>query len=165
MSQIKGIIMWARHGDRQGFYQDPITYTASATSITPLGEVCGIGLDSVSRLEGSHVRTGPRVPARRLHSLPLSHANVPIVHQHHVPVVQPSAGPGSRRCWWRGRCHFRQLHRRYSGLVPSQCAFSPIFWVQQRCADRCGHSQINNTVILANGTTVPSPLGGTSFRS
>jgi len=27
----------ARHGDRQGFYQDPATYAPTATSITPLG--------------------------------------------------------------------------------------------------------------------------------
>ncbi len=39
-SKVLGIVVFARHGDRQGFYQDPNTYTASATSITPLGEVC-----------------------------------------------------------------------------------------------------------------------------
>ncbi|CAL1713509.1 unnamed protein product [Somion occarium] len=36
--KILGIVVIARHGDRQGFYQDPDSYTASATSITPLGE-------------------------------------------------------------------------------------------------------------------------------
>lgn len=30
--------MIARHGDREGFYQDPDAYTASDTQITPLGE-------------------------------------------------------------------------------------------------------------------------------
>ncbi len=40
MSEILGIVIWARHGDRQGFYQDPTSYDASATSITPLGEAC-----------------------------------------------------------------------------------------------------------------------------
>ncbi|KAJ3556948.1 hypothetical protein NM688_g1743 [Phlebia brevispora] len=39
MSQLLGIVIWARHGDREGFYQDPVTYTASETAITPLGEV------------------------------------------------------------------------------------------------------------------------------
>ena len=38
-SDVIGIVVIARHGDRQGFYQDPTSYTASATSITPLGEV------------------------------------------------------------------------------------------------------------------------------
>ncbi len=38
-SKVLGIVVLARHGDRQGFYQDPLTYTASATAITPLGEV------------------------------------------------------------------------------------------------------------------------------
>ncbi|KAI0718228.1 phosphoglycerate mutase-like protein [Cerioporus squamosus] len=37
-SKVLGIVVLARHGDRQGFYQDPETYTASATAITPLGE-------------------------------------------------------------------------------------------------------------------------------
>src|ERR1700761_6015537 len=34
---VLGIVILARHGDRLGFYQDPTTYTASGTSITPLG--------------------------------------------------------------------------------------------------------------------------------
>ncbi|KAH9845992.1 phosphoglycerate mutase-like protein [Lenzites betulinus] len=37
-STVLGVVMFARHGDREGFYQDPVTYTASATAITPLGE-------------------------------------------------------------------------------------------------------------------------------
>ncbi|GAA98808.1 uncharacterized protein L969DRAFT_76545 [Mixia osmundae IAM 14324] len=36
---VLGVLVMARHGDRQGFYQSPITYTASNTEITPLGEV------------------------------------------------------------------------------------------------------------------------------
>ncbi|KDQ50369.1 hypothetical protein JAAARDRAFT_211778 [Jaapia argillacea MUCL 33604] len=36
-SVVLGVVLIARHGDRQGFYQDPLTYTASATAITPLG--------------------------------------------------------------------------------------------------------------------------------
>lgn len=38
-SELLGIVVLARHGDREGFYQDPDTYTASQTSITPLGNV------------------------------------------------------------------------------------------------------------------------------
>ena len=36
---LLGVIILARHGDRLGFFQDPLTYTASSTSITPLGNV------------------------------------------------------------------------------------------------------------------------------
>ncbi|KAJ8590211.1 phosphoglycerate mutase-like protein [Rhizopogon salebrosus TDB-379] len=36
-SQLLGVVLLVRHGDRQGFYQDPETYTATATQITPLG--------------------------------------------------------------------------------------------------------------------------------
>jgi len=36
-SQVLGVIIVTRHGDRRGFYQDPKTYTPSNTEITPLG--------------------------------------------------------------------------------------------------------------------------------
>lgn len=36
-SQVLGVIVITRHGDRVGFYQDPDTYTASNTEVTPLG--------------------------------------------------------------------------------------------------------------------------------
>ncbi|KDE09271.1 hypothetical protein MVLG_00589 [Microbotryum lychnidis-dioicae p1A1 Lamole] len=35
---VIGVVLLARHGDRAGFYQNPNTYAASNTSITPLGE-------------------------------------------------------------------------------------------------------------------------------
>ena len=36
-SQVLGVVIMTRHGDRRGFYQDPNTYTPSNTEITPLG--------------------------------------------------------------------------------------------------------------------------------
>ena len=39
-SDVIGVVIMARHGDRRGYYQSPDTYTASDTTITPLGEVC-----------------------------------------------------------------------------------------------------------------------------
>ncbi|KAF8893680.1 histidine phosphatase superfamily [Gymnopilus junonius] len=36
-STVLGVVLIVRHGDREGFYQDPFTYTASNTAITPLG--------------------------------------------------------------------------------------------------------------------------------
>ncbi len=44
-SDVIGVVILARHGDREGFYQDPLTYTASATKITALGNVRLIHLD------------------------------------------------------------------------------------------------------------------------
>ncbi|KAF8654610.1 hypothetical protein AX16_003522 [Volvariella volvacea WC 439] len=35
--RIVGVVVLVRHGDRQGFYQDPHTYAPSGTTITPLG--------------------------------------------------------------------------------------------------------------------------------
>lgn len=36
---LAGVVLITRHGDRQGFYQSPTTYTASDTSLTVLGNV------------------------------------------------------------------------------------------------------------------------------
>ncbi|KAF9454839.1 phosphoglycerate mutase-like protein [Macrolepiota fuliginosa MF-IS2] len=36
-SQVLGVVFLVRHGDRQGFYQDPKSYTPSNTAITALG--------------------------------------------------------------------------------------------------------------------------------
>ncbi|KAF8916970.1 histidine phosphatase superfamily [Mucidula mucida] len=36
-STVLGVVLLTRHGDRQGFYQSPTTYTATSTAITPLG--------------------------------------------------------------------------------------------------------------------------------
>ncbi|KAK0210935.1 histidine phosphatase superfamily [Desarmillaria ectypa] len=36
-STLLGVVILARHGDREGFYQDPSSYTASSTTITPEG--------------------------------------------------------------------------------------------------------------------------------
>ena len=49
-SKVLGVVVFARHGDRQGFYQDPDTYTASSTVITPLGEVSISRGSSLKRL-------------------------------------------------------------------------------------------------------------------
>lgn len=47
-STVIGVVIVTRHGDRQGFYQDPKSYTASDTTITPLGSLqeyqSGVGM-------------------------------------------------------------------------------------------------------------------------
>src|SRR5258707_15773098 len=39
MSEVLGVIIIARNGDRHLLYQDPVTYSVSNTEITVLGEV------------------------------------------------------------------------------------------------------------------------------
>ncbi|KIY65234.1 phosphoglycerate mutase-like protein [Cylindrobasidium torrendii FP15055 ss-10] len=46
---VLGVVVLTRHGDRQGFYQDPKTLKASDTSITPLGNVQEYQLGSLLR--------------------------------------------------------------------------------------------------------------------
>lgn len=38
-STVLGVVVIIRHGDREGFYQDPSTYDASETTITAVGSV------------------------------------------------------------------------------------------------------------------------------
>ncbi|KAJ6562468.1 phosphoglycerate mutase-like protein, partial [Mycena capillaripes] len=46
---LLGVVLLARHGDRLEFFQDPLTYTPSATSLTPLGTVQEFQLGSFLR--------------------------------------------------------------------------------------------------------------------
>jgi len=46
---LLGIVLIARHGDRLEFFQDPVTYTTSSTSITPLGEQQELALGALVR--------------------------------------------------------------------------------------------------------------------
>ncbi|KAI0073495.1 phosphoglycerate mutase-like protein [Panus rudis PR-1116 ss-1] len=47
--KVLGVVVLTRHGDRQGFYQDPNSYAASATAITPLGETQEFQLGTLLR--------------------------------------------------------------------------------------------------------------------
>ncbi|KAF5315099.1 hypothetical protein D9619_007012 [Psilocybe cf. subviscida] len=47
--KMLGVVVMVRHGDRQGFYQDPSTYTPSNTAITPLGNLESFNLGQLVR--------------------------------------------------------------------------------------------------------------------
>ncbi|KIY48077.1 phosphoglycerate mutase-like protein [Fistulina hepatica ATCC 64428] len=49
---IIGAVILARHGDRQGFYQDPTMYAASNTVITPLGNALYLNTSSTTYILG-----------------------------------------------------------------------------------------------------------------
>ncbi|KAF8185919.1 phosphoglycerate mutase-like protein [Mycena galopus ATCC 62051] len=46
---LLGVVILARHGDRLEFFQDPLTYNPSATTLTPLGTVEELQLGSFLR--------------------------------------------------------------------------------------------------------------------
>jgi prostatic aicd phosphatase len=48
-SKLAGVVVIARHGDRSGFFQDPTTYKASDTTITPLGTTQEFQLGGILR--------------------------------------------------------------------------------------------------------------------
>jgi hypothetical protein len=47
--KMLGVVIIVRHGDREGFYQDPTTYTPSNTAITPLGNLESFQLGGLIR--------------------------------------------------------------------------------------------------------------------
>ena len=63
-SDVIGVVILARHGDRQGFYQDPLTYAAAETAITPLGNVRSLGYDSAVIDPNHYYPVASRVRAR-----------------------------------------------------------------------------------------------------
>ena len=101
-TEILGVVLLARHGDRRGFYQDPLTYTPSQTSITPLGEVRILYNNHNPRLTQAAVDR--RVPARLLPPVDLRQPEVSELHWARL-VVQPVTGSGPRRRRRRGWRH------------------------------------------------------------
>jgi len=63
MTQVLGVIVLARNGDRLEYYQDPKNYGASFTETTPLGEVSPVqpasscGLFNPSKMHRSNPTT------------------------------------------------------------------------------------------------------------
>jgi len=59
-SEVHGVIVLARNGDRKEYYQNPNNYAGAFTETTPLGEVSSFtsGIWSVPVNHG-HVATGP----------------------------------------------------------------------------------------------------------
>src|SRR5271156_4641990 len=60
LSQVLGVIILARNGDRYNYYQDPLTYAGSNTETTALGEVsCFFPLISLMVDDPRLVRSSP----------------------------------------------------------------------------------------------------------
>ncbi|KZT61146.1 phosphoglycerate mutase-like protein [Calocera cornea HHB12733] len=117
-----GLIIITRHGDRQGFYQDPTSYTASNTVITPLGEV-------QEHQSGAGVRARYLTPGGSSY-MPTISAAVPNINQ--IDVRADAGGEGGV-------------------IVDSAYAFMQGMFPANTTAQ---------SITLANGTTVTSPLGG-----
>ncbi|KAJ9099299.1 hypothetical protein QFC21_004180 [Naganishia friedmannii] len=116
-----GVVLIARHGDRQGYFQDPHSYTASDTTITPLGSVqtynSGVGLRN---------RYFAADAGRRLQGI-----SWPKVDLTQVDFTADAS---------EGQVIVDSTYSLAQGLYPADAA--------------------GQTITLANGTNVTSPLGG-----
>jgi lysosomal acid phosphatase len=74
MSQVIGVIVLARNGDRLEYYQDPVNYGATFTETTPLGEVSKASSDHPRNglMKRTLLSIGPVVPAWLLVEVSLS---------------------------------------------------------------------------------------------
>lgn len=108
-SDVIGVVILARHGDREGFYQDPITYTASATKITALGNVRGF--DHYAHGLLIHFRVGTRVPAWTAVSVDVHQCIVPDLRagNEHC-ALRSNTSTSSGRWRRRARCHLRLVY-------------------------------------------------------
>ena len=146
--KVLGIVVVARHGDRQGFYQDPDSYTASATAITPLGEVIyrfhpspqlgklTNGFNILQRQEfelGSLLRSLYLNPSSSSYIQGISNSSS-LFQQNQVAVRADAGGEGG--------VIFDSAVALLQGLWPA--------------------TTLSSTT-LANGTTVTSPLGGYQY--
>ncbi|KAJ7614918.1 histidine phosphatase superfamily [Roridomyces roridus] len=82
--KVLGVMILTRHGDREGFYQDPLTYTPSFTTITPLGTVQLFQL-------GQQLRSMYLDPVS---SLVIADVNSDLVDQTQLHVRADSGGEG-----------------------------------------------------------------------
>jgi len=125
-SDIIGVVIMARHGDRQSFYQDPNSYTGTETSITPLGEKQEFQL-------GSLIRSTYLDNTSPLYVQGISPATALFVSDQ--VAVRADGGD-------EGGVIFDSSVALLQGLWPT----TPL-----------------QSIILANGTNITSPLGGYQY--
>ncbi|KAG0150169.1 hypothetical protein CROQUDRAFT_652577 [Cronartium quercuum f. sp. fusiforme G11] len=62
-SEVLGVVVIMRHGDRQGFYQDPSNYVGSQTTLSPLGEQQAYDAGHFLRARYLEARSSDRINA------------------------------------------------------------------------------------------------------
>ncbi|TFK66483.1 phosphoglycerate mutase-like protein [Pluteus cervinus] len=123
-SDVLGIVLLARHGDRNELFQDPNTYDVSFTTITPLGEVQEFQLGSLIR------------------SIYLNSSSPSFIQGINNTIVDQSQIDARADGSDEGGVIINSAIALLQGLFPATPAAN---------------------IMLANGTTVTSPLGGYQY--
>lgn len=130
-SDVIGAVIIARHGDRRGYYQSPDTYTASDTTITPLGEVCPplhfvvlSNLCLLARRMAARCSAPVDIPQRVLRVLHSGHRSILI-------RVQPEPGAGLCGQQRRGVGYHGQRGRSRPGTlaIHRPAEYDPCKWI------------------------------------
>lgn len=89
---LAGVLVLARHGDRQGFYQSPTTYTAQQTNLTVLGYLQEFqnGADLRARYLGGSADAGGAATAPQISGIDATKAE-----DTQVKVMADAGGEGS----------------------------------------------------------------------
>lgn len=145
MSQVLGVIVVARNGDRLEYYQDPKNYAGSFTETTPLGEVASSNIISLSR--GSHcsfvfVQVESHQLGSTLRSIYLDSSSPSYIKGMRSDLVDNTEIHVRVKAGGEGTVVFDSAIALLQGLYPP----NP-----------------NNKIVLANETTVVAPLGGYQY--
>lgn len=85
MSQVHGVIVLARNGDRHEFYQNPNNYAGGFTETTPLGAVQSHQLGTILRSEYFSTDSASSILGM----------NTDLVDTHQVHVLAKAGGEGT----------------------------------------------------------------------
>lgn len=122
--EVLGVVVLARHGDRQGFYQHTATYTPTLTTITSLGTQQEFQLGQLLR----KIYLDPSSPTF------INGINHTFADQNQIHARADAGGEGG--------VIFNSALSLLQGLYPANQ---------------------NDTTLLANGTSITSPLGGYQY--
>lgn len=145
-SQVHGVVVVARNGDRLEYYQNPNSYAGAFTETTPLGEV---RICSCPSLYGSHMLM-PMLPLQvQSHQLGtflrgqyFDPASPSVIHGMRTELVDTHQVHALVKAGGEGTVVFDSAIATLQGLFPP----TP-----------------KNEMTLANGTTVMAPLGGYQY--
>jgi lysosomal acid phosphatase len=142
MSQLLGVIVIARNGDRQEYYQDPKNYNGAPTETTALGEVC---LDFLS-LQNNRLTVLFQVESHQLgaflRSTYLDSGSPSFIKGISTDLVDNSEVKVRVKAGGEGTVVFDSAIALLQGLFPPTS---------------------KNRITLANSTVVTAPLGGYQY--
>jgi lysosomal acid phosphatase len=149
-SEILGVVVLARNGDRVEFYQDPKTYAGLETQTTALGEV-----RRTTFLPSLFLRPSSQPESVFLPWQAQSHHLGTVLRDTYLDGASPSFIKGMHT----DLVDNDQVHVRVKAGYEGTVVFDSAIALLQGLFP----PNLNNNIRLANGTTIVAPLGGYQY--